>query len=166
MKRFLILAAVTGLFLGSCIFKVPFVEEATVKIDLGLLGAWEEKVGEGEKSHRMVVLPFSEKEYLIHYPAAEDGIYYRAYLIEMGGKQYVQLQALGTHAGLPEKLKTPYTLARCSQLDGSLELQMIKNKVIDANIDSSTLLRESFQTHKEEELFDEPSTFLRVEDRE
>jgi hypothetical protein len=156
------LTAFLALFLGSCIYEVPFVETASVKIDKELTGAWDEKVEEGKTPQRIVVLPFSETEYLSHYPADEGGIYYRGYLIELGGERYVQLKALGTHKGLSKDLHAPYTLASFSREGDSLPLRMMDQKVIDPNIKDSALLREAFLKHKDHKnLFDDVGVFVR-----
>lgn len=166
MKRIANLLMVSvALVLAGCLYEAPFVAKADVKIDRGMVGAWMEKVDSGKPANRIVVLPFSENEYLIHYPTEGNGIYYRGYPIELGGKRYIQLQALGTRDGLSKDLHTPYMLARCSRTGDTLTIQMIDKSVIDPKLKNGAALREAFLAHQDDEnLFEAPNAFVRVAD--
>jgi hypothetical protein len=58
-------------------------EDHPIAVDSSVLGLWE-------------VIP-------------DDGIYYRAYPIKIGGVSCVQLQAIGTKAGPPDKKRKTFT---------------------------------------------------------
>lgn len=141
--------------------------ESDIGIDRQLVGAWSGREGNQGKIERMVVLPFSDHGYLIHYPADDKGIYYRGYLIEMSGSKLIQLQALGTHQGLPEKIETPYTLASWSLVGDKFSIRMIDKDAIDTGIKDSATLRKAFVRHKADKgLFGDAFEFQRLKDEE
>ena len=159
-------AASVALFLVGCLYESPFVEKADLKIDRNLVGAWVEKGESGKADERMVVLPFSETEYLIHYPTDGNGFYFRGYPIELGGKPYIQLQLLGNRDGLVKDLETPYTLASCSRVGDALTIRLINKNVIDPKFEDSAALREAFLAHQDDEnLFEVAKKFVLAEER-
>ncbi len=166
MKRIAgFITASVALILAGCLYEVPFVEKVDLQIDRGLVGAWVEKGEAGKAVDRMVVLPFSETEYLIHYPTEGNGFYFRGYPIDLGGKHYIQLQVLGTRDGLVKDLETPYTLASCSRDGETLTIRLINKTVIDPKFKDSPALREAFLAHQDDaNLFEAPKEFVRADD--
>ncbi len=168
MKRIAgLLIALFAMFLGGCLYEAPFAEKTESKIDRNLVGAWVEKGETGKTAERMVVLPFSDTEYLIHYPTDGNGFYFRGYPIELGGKTYFQLQVLGTRDGLVKDLETPYTLASCSRAADTLTIRLINKKVIDPKLTTRVALREAFLAHQNDKnLFEAPKEFVLVEEKQ
>ena len=149
----------------GCLYEAPFVEEATRPTDPKLVGSWVEKVVPGEIPDRFVVLAFSENEYLIHYPADDEGLYYRAYPVRIGEADYVQLQLLGSPSGPAGRDggRADYLLAKYDLEDPTLSFQLINPDVIDRKIKTSAGLREALTGnigHKE--LFSEATVYIRA----
>lgn len=88
MKSIMIFLSLTVLLLSGCRYEAPLTEEHSIAIDSALLGWWERIPKEGEKAtqdDRMVILKYSDTEYLVSFPTGNNGTYFRAYPIKIGG---------------------------------------------------------------------------------
>ncbi|MBC8244609.1 MAG: hypothetical protein H8E20_09460 [Verrucomicrobia bacterium] len=137
-------------------------------MDSSVLGLWElipDAGEEKEKKERMMVLKYSGTEYMIHYPIGEDAMYFRAYPVKIGGVQCVQLQAIGTHKGSPDKEEKNLYHVASYQLNGAnLEIKLLNAELVDDELKTSAALTRSFKKHKgHKNLFINPGTFRRVE---
>lgn len=131
-----------------------------------MLGLWEIVPEDGnEKKERMMILKFSETEYIIHYPVGEDAMYFRAYPIKPGGESCVQLQAIGTHEGPPsEGEKNLYHVASYRLENEKLEIRLLNEELVDDELKTSETLTHSFLKQRQnKKLFVHPGTFRRVE---
>lgn len=169
MKSVITFLVVTFLFLAGCEYEAPLTKEHTIPVDLSLLGLWEFIPEEGEESdsdERMMILKFSDTECLIHYPIGEDGLYLRAYLIKIGNVSCVQLQAIGTADGPPEKDERElYHVVSYVLADGILEVKLLNTDLVDDDLKNSEALREAFLKHQDDkDLFTNPGRFRRVKD--
>ena len=169
MKVIVMLLVATVLFFVGCVYESPLTKEHTISIDSSVLGRWELIPDEGEKpdpDERMMILKFSDTEYLIHYPIGKDGLYFRAYPIKIGNVSCVQLQAIGTEDGPPEKdVKELYHVASYVLANGRLEVRMLNTDLVDDNIKNSEALSEAFLKHQDDKgLFSDPGMFRRVKD--
>ena len=96
----------------------------------------------------MLILRYSDTEYLIHSPAEKDGIYYRGYLIEIGGKRYVQLVVLGLEeAPVPDDEDELFHVAAYDLKQGILEVSLLNSKLVNAQLEDAVALRKSFMEH-------------------
>ena len=78
MKRAAVLVFGAVLFVVGCKYEVPLTEEHSIPVDPLVLGLWEPVLDDGEQStpnDGMMVLKYSNTEYLIHHPWGNDGIY-------------------------------------------------------------------------------------------
>ena len=93
----LLTLSVTALLLAGCVYDAPLTDEHPIPIDSAILGIWEDVPEAGEKpdDELMMVLKYSETEYLIHYPIGDEGIYFRGYPIKIGDVSCVQLEVIG-----------------------------------------------------------------------
>ncbi|MCU0857125.1 MAG: hypothetical protein MUC65_01810 [Pontiellaceae bacterium] len=162
------LFAIAGLLLVGCEYESPFTTEHSIVIDSAVLGLWEPKPDEGKEpkeGERMMILKYSDTEYLIHYPAGEDGIYYRGYPIKIGGISCVQLQIIGTKDGPPRKDEADLFYVVSYQLtDSGLEIKTLNTNVVDDDLKSTEELHAAFLKHKEnKDLFNDPEVFRRKE---
>ena len=106
MKCKLALLTIAALLITGCEYESPLTKEHNIAVDSAVLGLWEaipDKGEEPKQNERMMILKYSGTEYLIHYPVGKDGVYFRGYPIKIGGVSCVQLQAIGTDDGPPEK---------------------------------------------------------------
>jgi hypothetical protein len=166
MVAALLLAAVS-LWAAGCVYEAPLVEEHVLPIDRSVLGLWEYVPAEDEKQaapERMLVLPYSETEYLIHYPLGKGGMYFRAYPIRVGDFTGVQLKLLGGDDGPPaDGEKNLYHVAACERVADGLMVRTLNQSVVDDDLKGSAELRASFLRHQGDPvLFNEPGRFRRV----
>lgn len=164
-KAFLIVYCL--LFLIGCVYEAPLTEKHEIKIDPDALGIWESK---SEKDEKMMILKFSDTEYLLHYPINKDDFYFRAYPIKIGDQLYIQLKMIGNHEGsITKDEKNLYTLAIYQLKNDELELRTIKAKFMNNNhqtngeFKSTKDLEKAIAASKDiKELFEEPLLFRKI----
>jgi hypothetical protein len=168
MKTLILLA--TMLIFAGCVYESPLSEEHTIAIDPGVLGLWEEIPDEATDSsemERMLVMRFSDTEYLVRYQSSTGADYYRAYPIKIGKVSCIQLQSLGSGKGpLPAGENQQYLVASY-QLDArGLEVKLLNSDLVTDKISDPLLLRKAFLDHQDEEnLFSGPGRFRRISDQ-
>jgi len=164
MKCMMVLLSIAVLLLVGCDYDSPFTKEHSIAIDSSVLGLWEPKTDAGEDSKQdelMMILKYSDTEYLIHYPTGKDGIYFRGYPIKIGSISCVQLQIIGTGDGPPKKDKTELFSAVSYQLtDGQLEIKTLDTDLVNDDLKTTDELRKAFLKHKDnKDLFKDPGVF-------
>ncbi|MFM8434349.1 MAG: hypothetical protein ACKOBP_03265, partial [Planctomycetia bacterium] len=88
MKLVTTLLAFIAATISGCVYEAPLTTDHTIAIDPALLGVWEVVPEEGAAADitaPLVVVPFSETEYLIHEQSGKDGRFFRGYLVVLGG---------------------------------------------------------------------------------
>jgi len=153
-----------GLLLAACTYDAPLETNHAIPIEPAVLGVWQATDDESEGAPaRMVVLPFSPTEYLIHYPtAADDSMYFRGYAIEIAGIPCVQLELLGSHKGR-ETGKERHQVARYSLTGDRLEIRTLNADIVSSGLSGSAALREAFEKNASSpDLFQSPGVFVRV----
>ena len=160
---------VVMLVIVGCDYQAPLTADHTVSIDQSVLGLWEE-VPKGDKppnpDERMLILRFSDTEYLIHYPTGKDGLFFRGYPINVGGVPCVQVQLIGGYDGDIEKEDRKYQVISYSLSNGMLELRTLNTDLVDKNLQDSASLRQAFLKHKDnKDLFKNPGTFRRIKEK-
>lgn len=167
MKVVSLVLTVVTLALAGCLYDAPLVGENSIPIDSALLGVWEEVADDPdamvESPERMLILPFSGTEYLVHYPVNDKGGYYRAYRFNLGGVDGVQLQFIGDPKG-PVDDEDKFLVASYSiDADGNLVIKLLNDKLVEDELSGSEAIREAFLEHKDaKDLFTDPGTFKRV----
>lgn len=169
MKPAAILTAVAALAFSACQYEVPLVAEHTIPIDPAVIGLWEavpEGVKKPDADKRMLILKFSDTEYLVRHPLGKEGIHYRAYPIELGGKSCVQLEAIGTEAGPLDwegDVATPFQVVSYETSDGKLEIRTLNSDLLGKDLKTTKALQEAFLKHKDSnELFNDPENYVKV----
>lgn len=168
MRYIAALLAVTALFIAGCTYEKPLVKEHVIPIDSSVLGLWEPQPDEGEVSgnnERMIILKFSDTEYLIHYPpGGNDEAYYRGYPIKVGGIPCVQIQVIGTEDGMPKKdVKALFAVVSYELRNDILEIRTLNTDLVDDDLHTTEALVQSFLTHKNnKDLFTNPVRFRRL----
>ena len=154
------------LFCG-CEYETPLTEEHSIAVDSSVLGLWEvipDKGKEKEQNKRMMILKYSDTEYMIHYPVQKDSLYFRAYPVKFGDVSCVQLQTIGTSEGPPDKEeKNLYHVASYRLENAELEIKLLNAELVDDDLKTTEALTRSFLKHKEnKKLFINPGRFRRV----
>ena len=164
MKRFFLVTVLVMLAFVGCRYERPLTGEQSLPVDPAVLGVWEPFPGEGEErveDERMVILAYTDTDYLIHYPAKNDEMYYRGYPIEVGGVSCVQVQVIGTDKGpLERDQRKRFHVVSYDLSDGVLEVRTLNTDLVKEGLKTPESLREAFLRHKEDEdLFVHPARF-------
>ncbi len=155
---------------AGCQYEHPLVEDQGIPINPGLLGFWEAvepQDAEPGPFEQFLVLPFSETEYMIQFPMANErtqGIFYRAYHFDEADISGVQLQVIGTGPGhfriADDRL---YQVVRFSLEEDRLTLAVLNEDQIGHALASSKDLLQAFRQHADhDELFGDEAVFRRV----
>ncbi|MEC7842111.1 MAG: hypothetical protein VX911_04440 [Candidatus Latescibacterota bacterium] len=167
MKHALLHSVLAVLLLAGCQYEFPLSAEHTISIAPAVLGLWEPIADEGKgtkQNERLVILRFSDFEYLIHYPVGKVGLYYRGYPIRIGDIPCVQLQVIGTKDGPPqEDEKKLFHVVSYQLADGKLVIKNLNAELVDDKLKTKAGLVKSFLDHKDDEnLFTNPDSFRRI----
>jgi hypothetical protein len=160
--------ATASVMLIGCIYESPLTKEHQLAIDPEVLGVWEPIQSKDDKTQaneRMVILKYSDTEYLIHYPpGGRDEGYYRGYPIKIGGLRCVQLQIIGTNDGPPQQdVNDLFHVASYRLMNERLEIRMLNTDVVSENLKTTEALRKGFLKHKNNKmLFNDPAAFRKV----
>lgn len=180
MKSAFLLSA-AALMLSGCIYEAPLVAENKLPIDPAIVGLWEPVSEEGkeperngdnplkkilEKSpedSRLLILQFSEKEYMI---SESNNIHYRAYSIELGGKRCVQLQVISTNGGpmdWKDEKPRPFLVCFFEIKNGELAVHTLNEGLVSGDLRTTAELQEAFLKNKDNpELFEKPTIYRMV----
>ncbi len=143
--------------LGSCVFDQPFEPEARLSIDPAIAGLWRQDMKDPEReSNRLLVLPHSDREWLVQYPVAEADktMFFRAYPIELAGGRYVQIQLIGTGDGPVKPADRKYHLLKMNAVGDTLEIMTLNAENLGKAANDTQTLGEAFARVKDEpELF-------------
>lgn len=155
-----------ALFIAGCQYLAPLADEHNIAIDPAVIGLWEE-APEGDKppdpDDRMLILKYSDTEYLVHYPTGKDQMYYRAYPIRVDGIPCVQIQLIGTADGDIKKGKRKYQVAAYSISNGELEIKTLNTDLVDKDLRDTASIKQAFLKNKDnKDLFRNPGKFRRV----
>ena len=170
MKHPFLLAFLAIFLAAGCVHQTPLSTEHTIAIDPQLVGLWEKIPAEAKgdpDEDRMVVLAWSETEYLAQHPMGEKGEFYRVYLVEIGGRTVIQAQSVGNSVGRqfpPDRMV--YPVLSYEIVEGILIISSLNPEIVDEEITDSAALREEFLKNKDKPgLFNPPSHFRRVQDQ-
>ena len=170
MKKYLLLLLVAILLTTGCVHEAPLSTEHTLAIDPSLLGLWELVTGEAEGDHdkvRMVVMRWSDTEYLVQLPLGAEGDFYRAYPVEIGGHSLVQTEYLGNYGrGLYPPEETSFPIISYEIVESVLMVSLLNPEVVDEKITDSVALRKAFLKKKNRrDLFNPPVHYRRIENK-
>lgn len=164
MQVFLVGAA---LFLSGCRYEAPLTLEHSLPIDTSVLGLWQ-PAGEGSDrpggTERLLVLQYSETEYLIHYSAEKDPLYFRGYPIRIGDVPCVQLQLIGIgNQPVGSGRKDLFHVAAYTLRNGLLVVSTLNGNVVSDSLKDSGALAQAFVKHKDNRnLFTDPCRFRKI----
>ena len=165
MKHAALVVIALTLFIAGCEYLAPLAVEHNIAIDPAVIGLWEE-APEGDKppdpDERMLILKYSDTEYLVHYPTRKDEGYYRAYPIKVDGISCVQIQLIGTANG-DIKDDRKYQVATYSVSNDELEIRTLNTDLVDKDLPDTASIKQAFLKNKDNKnLFRNPGKFRRV----
>jgi len=169
MKCVRILLVITVLFVAGCKYYSPLTKEHTISIDSSVLGLWELVPLEKEKpdpDERMLILKYSDTEYLIQFPVEKSWMYFRGYPIKIGNVSCVQLECIGFQEGpLPKDAKELFHVVSYVLANGELEVKLLNDDLVSDELKDSEALRTAFLKHQDnKDLFTEPGKYRRTKD--
>ncbi len=147
MKRILLISILCLLLLG-CDYTVPLVTTPDLDIDTSVVGLWQRTMDDGQ-SESLLILPLSEKEYLVSFPCgAKDAMFARACFWRGSGMLLVQLDWFGTaQAKIPEDNRT-YQFASYSVEGDAIQIRLLNTEVVNKDIGSSEELVKAIADNK------------------
>ena len=167
MKLYRLTPALTTLLLTACIYDVPLVATADLPIDPAVLGIWEalpEETDDEGPRERIVVTQASANEYAIVHIDGDSAIYFRAWLAELEGVRFVQLQVTGDEHGPAGADETDlFSVVRFEIRDAELVMTALDTQYVDANLPTTEALQQAFTANKDRaDLFGEPGRYRRL----
>ena len=154
----------TFVFLCGCEYSVP-AGKPGLSLDNALMGIWE-KIPDNEKDKdkiKILVLKYSDTEYLAVYSNDTDTLYFRGYPVKIGDMNAVQIQWVGTNKGPLEDKDRKYHIISANLKDNILEIKILNNSLISKDIKSQEELKNKILQNKNNpELFRDPGLFRKV----
>lgn len=156
------------LLAAACQYSVPLSTEHNVAIDSALLGNWamQPEIDDPRASlDSMTVMRFSTSEYLLRYVSEGSELLFRAYLINPGGEQLLQLELLEDSDGpvSHDENANLFMVARYA-LDGEvLTVGTMNVALVSDEIDNTEALLKAYLEHKDDpELFMDQARFKKT----
>ncbi len=170
MRNYSLALVMAVILTAGCVHQAPLTTEHSIAIDPEILGLWERVPGESKgdpTEDRMVILKWSGTEYVAQNPMGEKGDFYRAYPVEIGGRQFIQAVSLGSSWGeIYEGERVDYPILTYRIVEGILIISTLSPRVIDINITDTDILREAVLANiNRQDLFDPPAHFRRIENQ-
>lgn len=151
-------------FVVGCEFTVPLVDKPAVDINPALLGIWQRTQEDG-KVEKLLILPLSEREYLVSWPASvEDALFARACLTSAGDTPLAQLRWFGSAKGELMEDDRVYQFATYAVDDQKLTIRMLNADLVGRDAPSTEALIAAIARHKAApDLFLESMVFHKVQ---
>lgn len=153
---------------AGCIYEKPFAKPDNSKIDENLLGYWKYSESNKDKSNiEMLVMKYSDTEYLVRYITGDNPLYFKAYNVTIGEMKAVQMQWIGMEKGILINENRKYNLLKYTLERDSLEIRFINDSLVPKNItDSEKLRNKILENSKDPKLFNVPGKFERIKKNE
>jgi len=163
-KSMFLVAIVLSVFLG-CEYESPLTNKHKIPVDSAVLGLWETVPDKNEtagSSEKMLILKYSDTEYLVHYPVGNDAFYFRGYPIKIRNISCVQIRLIGDSGGDIKTEERKYHVISYQFVKGELEIKTLNTDLVDKNLKNSRKLRKAFiKNSGKKELFQNPVRFKR-----
>ena len=166
MKLKIIFMIALIFLIAGCEYETSLTDEHIIAVDKAVLGLWESVPVKNEASgpkDRLMVLKYTETEYLVHYPTGDEGFYFRGYPVGIGGISCVQIRMIGDSNGDIKTGERKYHVVSYQFVNGELEIKTLNTDLVDKNLKDRNKLKKAFLTNKNKgELFRNPVRFKKV----
>lgn len=166
MKLKIIFMVALMFVITGCEYETSLTDEHKIPVDKAVLGLWEavpEKGGVSDPKERLMVLKYTDTEYLVHYPTGDEGFYFRGYPIRIGGISCVQIRLIGDSNGDIKTGDRKYHVVSYQFVNGELDIKTLNTDLVDKNIQDRNKLKKAFLKNKSKsELFINPVRFKKV----
>jgi hypothetical protein len=158
--------ALVLVLLSGCVYKAPVTTTHTIPVDPAVLGVWQAVPEPGkdlDADERMLVLKYSDTEYMVRYPSGKDAMFFRGYPIKLGNLRCVQIQLLGEKDQPVNDEDRKYQVVAYKLADGVLELRTLNADLISDRLATSADLLKAIKANiANPDLFKDPGKFKKV----
>ncbi|MDP3283424.1 MAG: hypothetical protein Q8M56_03240 [Desulfobacterales bacterium] len=166
MKLKIIFMVALMFVIAGCEYETSLTDEHKIPVDKAVLGLWDavpENGGVSDPKERLMVLKYTDTEYLVHYPAGDEGFYFRGYPIRIGGISCVQIRLIGDSNGDIKTGDRKYQVVSYQFVSGELEVKTLNTDMVDKKIIDRNKLNTVFLKNKNKgELFRNPARFRKA----
>ncbi len=166
MRAWTPILALVLVLLSGCVYKAPVTTKHTIPVDPAVLGAWQAVPEPGkdlDADERMLVLKYSDTEYMVRYPSGKDAMFFRGYPVKVGNLQCVQIQLLGERDQPVNDEDRKYQLVAYKLADGVLELRTLNADLVSDRLATSAELLKAIKANvADPELFKDPGKFKKL----
>ena len=152
--------------LAGCEYETSLTDDHKIPVSKTVLGLWEaipEKNGDSDSKENLMVLKYTDTEYLIHYPTGDEGFYFRGYPIRIGGISCVQVRLIGDSNGDIKTGDRKFHVVSYKFINGELEVKTLNTDMVNKNLKDRNKLKTLFLMNKnKEELFINPVRFRKA----
>ena len=152
--------------LSGCVYKAPVTTNHTIPINPAVLGVWQAVPEPGkdlDADERMLVLKYSDTEYMVRYPSGKDAMFFRGYPIKVGNLQCVQIQLLGEKDQPVNDEDRKYQVVAYKLADGVLELRTLNADLVSDRLATSADLLKAIKANvADPDLFKDPGKFKKL----
>jgi len=111
----------------------------------------------------MLVLKYSDTEYVVRYPSGKDAMFFRGYPIKVGDLQCVQIQLLGEKDQPADDDDRKYHIVACRLAEGVLELKTLNTDLIPSTLATGADVLKAIKANlADPDLFKDPGKFRKV----
>jgi hypothetical protein len=166
MRTWTPILALVLVLLSGCVYKAPVTTNHTIPVNPAVLGMWQAVPEPGkdiDADERMLVLKYSDTEYMVRYPSGKDAMFFRGYPIKVGNLQCVQIQLLGEKDQPVNDEDRKYQVVAYKLADGVLELRTLNADLISDRLATSADLLKAIKANiANSDLFKDPGKFKKV----
>jgi hypothetical protein len=165
MNRHHRLSLLGCLFLVACTFDAPLAPEADLPIDANLIGTWEilPEAGDEPTGETVIIRQDGDTRYAIEHHDSDSVIHFSAWLGEIKGTRFVQLEVTGDEHGPAEAGEPDLYSVIAYVFDGSdVVFRSLNTELVDPDAADTAALRAAFLRHTDHpDLFIEPGRLRR-----
>ena len=152
--------------LSGCVYRAPVTTNHKIPIDPAVLGLWQaipEPGKDVDADETMLVLKYSDKEYVVRYPSGKDAMFFRGYPIKVGDLQCVQIQLLGEKNQPADDDDRKYHIVAYRLAEGVLELKTLNTDLIPSRLVTGADVLKAIKANlANPDLFKDPGKFRKV----
>ena len=166
--RKIIFFILLSLVLIGCDYDVPLTSTSHIPIKNELLGLWEFDPDANKNYNEkfsMLVLKFSDTEYLIRYGKGKDAIFLRAYHLQLDElPDVLQIQAIRfSNEDVAPEDRRVYNIVRYRLKNGVLGIKLLNTEIVGKDCENSEELKGRILSNKSnKELFNNMGIFKKT----
>jgi len=152
--------------LSGCVYRAPVTTNHTIPIDPAVLGLWQAIPEPGkavDADETMLVLKYSDTEYVVRYPSGKDAMFFRGYPIKVADLQCVQIQLLGGKDQPADEDDHKYHIVAYRLAEGVLEVKTLNTDLIPSTSATGADVLKAIKANlANPDLFKDPGKFKKL----